>query len=230
MDAFAGVDLSEPIYGLITACLLAIILTIVTIRLFPRQRRSDDPLGGLFSSAQFDEQLNNLAVRSAMSDRATAVLSGRIDQLDKSRDVWGPDTRDEALEQIAQVMRAGVRKGDTWQDDEPVRDDGSFVLTAPGANESEASNIAARLMERLSSLPPVHEGAGTSPTASFGIASQRSGETTAQTQARAETARNVAQDRGDEQIIMASEWEEVVMLPAPAPTGSDETADGSKAA
>lgn len=175
-----------------------------------------DPLDGFFTSQAFNQQLRLAGrrksdLRPPLGINQTAMLRGRIDHLNQVRHIWGPETRAEAIEQVAQIMRAGVRKDDVIT---PVDDDG-FVILAPGASERDAGIIAKRLREALSQKYLAGMGTGLHVTASFGVAECRDGESEAETRERADAALDAAQEAGEDQVITASEWEEVILLPAP---------------
>ena len=154
----------------------------------------------------------------AHGPRKTAVLSGKVDHVDHVGHVWGQETRADAIEQVAQVMRAGVRKTDFFA---PSQDEG-FTIVAEGASEIEASEIAKRLMEKLAKMPVPGVDEDLRLTASFGVAERREGEGDSELRARADAALDTARDtragQGEDCIVAASEWEEVHFLPAPSPS------------
>ena len=112
-------------------------------------------------------------------------------------------------------MPAGARHDDS---------DEGFTIVAEGASESEAGDIAKRLMERLAEMPVPGAADDVRLTASIGVAERREGESDDDVRARADAARETAQADGEDRIVTASDWEEIPLLPAPAPTGSDESA------
>ena len=119
---------------------------------------------------------------------------------------------------MAQVIRAGVRKGDDVTRCDKSPEDGGFVIQAPGATEVEASAIAKRLLKTIGSTEIDAMSGDMRLSASFGVAARRIGETEDAWRARAGEALNAAIDSGEEHVVTASEWEEVMLLPAPTPS------------
>jgi len=192
-----------------------------------RQRsKPADPLTGLFNPATFQAEAEATERRkpafpqSPLHSNAqrTAILRGRIDRKTKSRALWAPETRADAVAQVAQVMRAGVRDGDEVQGVQGPEGGDSFVIVAKGASEEEASGIARRLLERIAETRANAMGDAMQFNTSFGVAQRRDGESDAELHARAEEALDAASRMGDDQVIMASDWDEVLLLPAPDPS------------
>lgn len=220
--------LADPVValaiGLVAGAMLA---TFVHLAVKSGAKRSD-PLAGLFDRETFEHQVENAAKRASRPDRTEAVLRGRIDHLPQVGRVWGPESRAEAIEHVAQVIRAGVRKGDTVatvHDSFDAPDsDGSFIIHARGANEQEASGIAQRLLKSLARNPVPSMGETMRVSASFGVAGRRNAEGFAAMRARADAALCAAQEAGEDQVIAASEWEEIKLLPPPSSPTTEESA------
>lgn len=206
---------SEPSFALLALIASASLVLVLGFRAAARRTEDADPLDGLFDRPTFESSAEQIVQHTPrkrpQSSFRTAVLSGRIDHAAQLRQIWGQDTRAEAIEQVAQVMRAGVRGTDKVS-----RDEDSITIIADGASEDEASAIARRLMRTLAQMPVPGLGEGVRFTASFGVAERLSGESDDDMHARAEAALHNAQSRGEERVIVASEWEEVKLLPAPA--------------
>lgn len=182
-------------------------------RLDPRR----NPLRGLISPASLDNAINLAARRDALREGSHAMLHGRIDQLAMLRTAWSPDTRNQVEEHIAAVMRAGLRRGDRLA----MGADGSggerFTIVIPGADERAAVRIADRLRRSLSQLRLPQLGNEARLTASFGVAADRFGESDEGLDHRARKALDAADC---DHVVPASEIEEVIYLPAPAPVAS----------
>ena len=224
----AGVAAMDPVLWLVAGSAAATLVIMLALRGAARRKEQSDPLTSLFDRARFEERMDETAELSAEAAadvaaprlRKTAVLSGRLDHLVQVGKVWGQDARKDAILQVAQVMRAGVRKTDLFADDS----DEGFTIVAEGASESEAGDIAKRLMERLAEMPVPGAADDVRLTASIGVAERREGESDDDVRARADAARETAQADGEDRIVTASDWEEIPLLPAPALTGSDESA------
>lgn len=178
-------------------------------RLDPRR----NPLRPLMKPAAMDQAIDLAARRDALREGSHAVLHGRIDQIAALRTVWNTDTRDQVREHIAAVMRAGLRRNDRIT----LAEGDGFTILIPGADERTAVRIADRLRRKLAQLRLPHLGQGATLTASFGVAADRFGETTRGLDQRARRAFDAAVAQGCDHVVPASEIEEVMLLPAPAP-------------
>lgn len=144
-----------------------------------------------------------------------AVLHGRIDQLAALSQVWNSQTREEVRSHVAAVMRTGLRRNDHVT----LAGEG-FTIVVPGADERAAMNIANRLRRKLARLALPQLGSGDRLTASFGVAAKRFGDGDAGLSQRARRALDEAVARGADHVVPASEIEEILLLPAPAPSMS----------
>lgn len=207
-------------------------LTIAALLQRQRDRSTGDPLKGLYQSAPFADQDVLELDRRTKGVSALAVLHGRIDHFAQVGQVWGTKSRADAIEEVARVLRAGVRSSDDFatadllvSDSEVSREeerDGSFIIHAHGASEEEASGIAQRLRQTLAHMPLPGLGENVRLSASFGVAEQRAGEDNASLYARAHAALMGAQSAGEDAVLSASEWEEIKLLPAPAASLSED--------
>ena len=161
----------------------------------------------------------DLAVqRDARRRSSQAVLHGRIDQLGDDRPDLNASTRDEVREHIAAVMRVGLRRDDRVTVAEgPLAGEG-FTIVVPGADERAGVHIANRLRRRLGELHLPQMGDGVRLTASFGVAAGRFGQSGEGLGRSARRALDAALERGADHVVPASEIEEILLLPAPAPS------------
>ena len=120
-------------------------------------------------------------------------------------------TREQILSQIAGVMKAGIRRDDSFA---RIEGDG-FTIIMPGADERAAVGVAERLRRALAQFHLTQFGADNRFTASFGVASGRADDNLV---ARARAALEAAQRGGSDHVVAASEIEEVIFLPAPERT------------
>ncbi|MEM6856611.1 MAG: GGDEF domain-containing protein [Pseudomonadota bacterium] len=164
------------------------------------------------------------------------ILRARVHHMNQVQQIWGPEARQSALDQVAAIMQRSLRGGDTLTGERgdiinEIEGEG-FTILVHGAQENEVSEIAQRLRETLARTRIEGLSDDMRLTASFGIASRRTGDSFTAWRARAEAALSAAKANGKNQIAAASAVEEKVLLPAPAPAASfdQDGASGSRAA
>lgn len=177
-------------------------------------------LGAMIRGEMLTGTIDLAAYRNARRAGAQALLHGRIDQLAA---LHPGETDARMREQIAAVMRAGLRRGDSMA----TTDGDGFTITVSGADESAALRIAERLGRRLAQLRLQESGPDTRLSARFGVAAQRIGEDEHALARRARRALDAAITREKGHVVPASEIEEIRLLPAPeapAPASSSSAA------
>ena len=199
---FTGIEVPLEVAGLLCALCLGAGLAAGRWPMQRSQERQRSPLDAMLHPATLGPAIDLASRRNAMREASRAVLYGRIDQL--------AGLREEMRGQVADVMRAGLRRGDHF---EGIAGDG-FTIVIPGADERSATRIADRLRRSLDRLRHAHPGL----TASFGVAAGDAGEGSDTIAMRARQALQAAIARGEDHVIAASEIEEVIYLPAPAPS------------
>jgi diguanylate cyclase (GGDEF)-like protein len=185
-------------------------------RLDPRR----SPLARQVHPAMLFQAVDLAARRNADRAASQAVLHGQIDQLMGLHNGWDSDIREQVQGHVAAIMRAGLRRGDSFA----VCDRDQFTITIPGADERTAARIADRLRRSLAGLHLPQLGSTARVTASFGVAAEQfevAGDALVQ---RARHALKVALEQGDDHVITASAIEEVIMLPPPAPAAPQTSA------
>lgn len=176
-----------------------------------RQQAVPDPLAALFAPATLEAAVDQANRRVPSRIGSQAVLRARIDQSASLRAGWDAKTREQVLGQIASVMKAGVRRDDSFA---RIRGD-SFTIVMPGADEQAARSVADRLRRALAQIRLPQFGGENPFTASFGVAAGRADENPASLVSRALAALEAAQKVGSDHVVAASEIEEVIFLPAP---------------
>lgn len=180
----------------------------------PRRVPSGGPRGGIHNPEVYAQTVDLAARRNAMRAASRAVLQGRIDHLEALGPLWSSETRAEVHEHVAAVMRASLRRNDRLAHAEGD----AFTITLAGADERAAMRIAERLRRRLGQLRLPQLGSDAQLTASFGVAAQGFGDGDDSIVNRARRALEAAVAKGADHVVPASEIEEIMLLPAPAPS------------
>ncbi len=155
--------------------------------------------------------------------RVEAMLRLQVDHMREIQQIWGKNTRDSTVQQVATIMRNSLRSGDGGPSPDDcqdivneIRGDG-FTILVPGAAEADAAIIARRLGRALSRSRIEGLADNLRLSASFGVAGRRAGESFSQWRARAQSALVSATARGENQIVEASVVEDLRLLPPPDP-------------
>lgn len=175
-----------------------------------RRAPHSDPLADLMQPDRLGPAIDLAARRNAKRDPSHAVLRGRIDQLAATPGELDGDARSALRDQIAAVMRSGLRRGDTMT----LFEGDGFTIIAPGADEDGAVRMADRLRDALATIRLSQSGAHAGLKARFGVAAGDTGEPLAQ---RALRALEAAMAQSDAHVVSANDIREVIYLPAPAP-------------
>lgn len=205
-----------PLEAAMAAWLAALALGVFAAQIRQRRRKASapNPLAGLFVPSSLESAIESANHRTADRAAAQAVLRGRIDQIAALRAGWDAKTRQQVLGQIAAVMKAGIRREDSFTQ---VDGDG-FTIVIPGADERAAKGVANRLRRALAQMKLPEFGIDNPFTASFGVAAGGTADSSAALVARALAALDAAQQTGADHVVAASEFEEVFFLPAPSPS------------
>ncbi|MEO1731081.1 MAG: GGDEF domain-containing protein [Pseudomonadota bacterium] len=188
-------------------------------------------LANVLSSEEFNREINDVSERQDRRQDlggTDTLVHAKLDRMREVQQIWGQETRQNALEQVAAIMKRSVRKADAEKGTpgdlvNDVEGDG-FTILVRGAEERDASLIAKRLRSELARTPIKGLSDNIRLTASFGVASRRMGESLAAWRARAEDAVNAASAQGEDQIVEASIVEEMTLLPPPSPKANPKVA------
>lgn len=104
MYSIAGTFTADPFIGLVAAGILTGVLGPAIWRASARSKKAD-PLAGLFKRGTFASEADRLAERE---HQPKAPLMGQRAQYARLCEIWGHDTRDQAIKDVARVMRAGM--------------------------------------------------------------------------------------------------------------------------
>ena len=191
-----------------------------SLRLDPRRI----PLNDLLKPENLGPAIDLALHRNARRHASHAVLQGRIDQFADSRKGWSADTHEQVREHIAAVMRVGLRRDDRITMGAGQMQGDGFATFIPGADERAAVHFADRLRRKLGGLHLPQFGDEIRLTASFGVAADHFGEDREGLGRRARRALDVAMARGMDYVVLASEIEEILLLPAPTPSAGSAAA------
>jgi diguanylate cyclase (GGDEF)-like protein len=104
-----------------------------------------DPLTGLYNRREAERRTQIEITRAAQARHPLAYLLIDADHLKSINDTYGHQVGDQALQRIADALKAGVRAGDTV-----ARIGGDeFAVTLAGTPAAEAEQVAARLEETV---------------------------------------------------------------------------------
>jgi diguanylate cyclase (GGDEF)-like protein len=134
-----------------------------------RRRSTFDPLTGLFNRNALEQRLAELDGQPGNGEAGAshALLLCDLDHFKQVNDRFGHAAGDAVLQDVAYVMRAALRAGDSI-----YRVGGEEILVVlPGASREDALEIAERLRRRVRERRPV----GVGVTISIGVAVARSG-------------------------------------------------------
>lgn len=192
----------------------------------PHGHALSERLGELLKAEAHSNTVDLAVLRDAQRAGSRAVLQGRIDLLGAMTGASNSGARNEVHQHVAAVMRAGLRR-----DDRVALENGDgFIISMPGLDERAAVRVANRLRRKLARLHLPQIGGEARLTASFGVAAGRVGHGTEGIARRARSALDAAIAKGIDHVVPASEIEEIMLLPAPAPspqTGSEPAASAA---
>lgn len=98
----------DPVYAVVIAFVAVGALSLWALRSASAVSKADNPLEGLFEPSTFETRLDSVAERLPERRRVRpAHPHGQRAQMARLREVWAIDSRDEAIEQVARVLRAG---------------------------------------------------------------------------------------------------------------------------
>jgi diguanylate cyclase (GGDEF)-like protein len=113
-----------------------------------RQQAVSDVLTGLFNRRMFNDQLPEFVQQCAERKVDLSLLVIDVDYFKMLNDTLGHAAGDELLRNIGQIIRSGIRAGDS-----AFRLGGDeFAVTLPGAKPQAAEKLAARLSALVDAL------------------------------------------------------------------------------
>src|SRR5579884_874185 len=132
-----------------------------------RNQSIRDPLTGLFNRRYLQEALELDLARAARNGLPLSLIMGDVDHFKQFNDRFGHDAGDLVLKRTAEVMRAGIRKGDV-----ACRYGGEeFLLLLHSAGLAEARERAETIREAIKGMELSFRGQTLGPvTISLGVA------------------------------------------------------------
>lgn len=125
--------------------MLEIICLAAAGRLELSRKAAVDGLTGLFNHDYFQSMLKQEVAAATRHQRELALILLDIDHFKKFNDTWGHQAGDHVLREVADLIKSGLREGDT-----AARYGGEeFAVILPGAQSDEAQMVAERLRKRI---------------------------------------------------------------------------------
>jgi diguanylate cyclase (GGDEF)-like protein len=126
-----------------------------------------DPLTGLFNRRYLEETLQREIARAGRQGASIGVVMADIDHFKHFNDTWGHEAGDRVLNEVAQLLKSGVRTGDIAS-----RYGGEeFTLVLIGSSLEDAAARADKIREHIQSLVVPYRDRELGPvTLSLGVA------------------------------------------------------------
>jgi diguanylate cyclase (GGDEF)-like protein len=201
VDPAAAANHSQTLIAAVALILSTVVLSgaLVESDRAHRRRSTLDPLTGLFNRNALEQRLAELDGQPSNEAEGLshALLLCDLDHFKRVNDQMGHAAGDAVLQDVAYVMRAALRAGDSI-----YRIGGEEILVVlPGADESDAVEIAERLRDAVRGRRPV----GVAVTISIGVAvSQPDAVNTDDLVTRADAALYAAKAGGRDTIVVGA--------------------------
>lgn len=190
-------DLTAPLIQLIIASIVYVLANFSFAQLRPQYARMrslafTDPLTGCTNRRRGEELLNLEVQRGRRYDRPLSLIMFDIDHFKRINDKYGHAVGDAVLRSITHSIRLNLRSNDClvrWGGEE-------FMIIAPELSLAGAIQLGDRLRQSILGLRI----ANIKPTASFGIASYRTGESADMVLRRVDAAMYQAKAQGRNRI------------------------------
>ncbi len=163
---------------------------------------STDPLTKVGNRVKLEEEADKWLAECERAGLPLSVVLMDVDNLKRINDVHGHLVGDTVLYEIAQILRANLRKNDVcvrWGGDE-------FVLLLPHMDAGQASELAARVKDAVSRYD---FSAHIEISCSFGIAQMMKGQSIEQMIGLADRLMYRAKERGKNMIEVCGAYNEI---------------------
>jgi len=139
-------------------------LEVANLRL--KQMAIEDTLTGLANRRRFNEAMEEEIRRARRNNEFFSLLMCDVDFFKRYNDHYGHQGGDDCLRAVGEVMRAVFQRGGEL----PVRYGGEeFAVILPGVNESQASQVAEKLLKALADRALPHALSDAAPHVSLSI-------------------------------------------------------------
>jgi diguanylate cyclase len=166
-----------------------------------------DALTGLNNRKAFDKKINELYREFELSGAIFSAIFADVDFFKKFNDTYGHKVGDLVLQEVAKILKQGVKGGDF-----PARYGGEeFVVLLPTTSLDGARIVSEQLRIHIASKKPYNKKTGevfSKITASFGVAEMKTGDTPESIMVRADKALYLAKESGRNKVTTESELEE----------------------
>jgi diguanylate cyclase (GGDEF)-like protein len=161
-----------------------------------------DGLTGLYNRREFNQMLKRTVARADRGQGGFSLLLLDIDKFKKLNDQFGHPAGDEALKNVAQVLKPPLLR----EGDQAARYGGEeFAAILSGTDEAGALRTAERIRAAIEESQVIYEGARLVVTASIGVAVwPADGKTEAAILAASDRALYAAKQAGRNRVVAAS--------------------------
>ena len=195
---YSLIGLVLGVKGLTTAMVL-IGATIVEWTTTVREDGERDALTGLRNRGSFDQAMREILSKAQTEGRSLSLVVADIDHFKQVNDIWGHQVGDQAIAGFGDLISTMVRGCDITG-----RIGGEeFCIAVWNCENDSAVRLAERIRLAFGNLTHPGLSEALRLTASFGVATARSGETYAQLFARADEALYKAKSRGRNRVESA---------------------------
>lgn len=192
---YSLIGLVLGVKGVIHAMVL-IGATIVDWTTTLRQSSERDTLTGLQNRGSFEEAMKRLLPSAQMEGRPLSLVVADIDHFKRVNDTWGHQAGDQVISSFGELISKMVRGCDT-----AGRIGGEeFCIAVWNCENKTTHQLADRIRQAFAELNHSELEDDVRLTASFGVATARSGETYAQLFGRADKALYLAKSRGRNRV------------------------------
>ncbi|GAA4035186.1 GGDEF domain-containing protein [Parerythrobacter jejuensis] len=161
-----------------------------------RDAAEQDALTGLLNRGAFEQSIRSLLPRAQTEGRPLSLVVADIDLFKQVNDIWGHQAGDQAITAFGNLIQSTVRGSDVGG-----RIGGEeFCIAVWNCENEPAAGLAERIRSAFARLEHPDLNSDIRLTASFGVATARSGETYEQLFARADTALYEAKANGRDRV------------------------------
>ena len=170
------------------------------------QRSIRDPLTDCFTRYYMEEAISRMfALNDRESDSSLSLVMIDADHFKNINDTWGHALGDQALKQIASILKSNIRDSDIL-----VRYGGEeFLLCMPLCTQKEALRKTNYLRQQISETPLITPTGRHRMTASAGVIERKKGENLPDALRRADFALYKAKDHGRNRTCSMEENEKL---------------------